>query len=220
MYQCKAPPLLATIHGSFTGDCHREVYSPNIRAFDTSIFCVGYHLAARFHSRSISILQSGNGIRTWCWTSQFVKFPTCLHICLGGPVGVGLVMIIAIKWNNICMYQMWFVSVCVGNKWLQQQIPACRPVFTAKHVFVLFLSVGIIFLILGIVFVVVAVRVCSISLHHVNSFACLVCLHASDWFAAWESERSLPLPPSLSLPPSPLPAAWPRGWLHSLWSGQ
>lgn len=51
--------------------------------------------------------------------------------------------------------------VCVGNKWVQQQIPACRPVFTAKHVFVLFLSVGIIFLILGIVFVTTTVRVCT-----------------------------------------------------------
>lgn len=51
--------------------------------------------------------------------------------------------------------------ICVGNKWLQQQIPACRPVFTAKHVFVLFLAVGIVFLVLGIVFVTVTVGVCS-----------------------------------------------------------
>ena len=46
-----------------------------------------------------------------------------------------------------------------ANKWLQQQIPACRPVFTAKYVFGLFIIVGILFLILGIVFVAATVGV-------------------------------------------------------------
>lgn len=55
-----------------------------------------------------------------------------------------------------------------SNKWLQQQIPACRPVFTAKHVFVLFLAVGIVFLILGIVFVTVTVRLRELTVDYTN----------------------------------------------------
>lgn len=47
----------------------------------------------------------------------------------------------------------------VDNKWLQQQIPACRPVFTALHAFLGFLIIGIAFIIIGAVFTAFAERV-------------------------------------------------------------
>ena len=49
-------------------------------------------------------------------------------------------------------------------KWLQQQIPACRPVFTSCHAAIGFFIIGVIFLALGIAFLVVAMRVCSLYL--------------------------------------------------------
>lgn len=48
-----------------------------------------------------------------------------------------------------------FLIISVGAKWRQQQIPACRPVFTAKHVFVAFGTIGLVFLALGIAFTVI-----------------------------------------------------------------
>ena len=60
------------------------------------------------------------------------------------------------------------VVVCISaNKWLQQQIPACRPVFTAKYVFVLFIAIGALFLALGITFVAVTVGVSLAHCHNV-----------------------------------------------------
>ncbi len=59
------------------------------------------------------------------------------------------------------MYISCTVPIFTGNKWLQQQIPACRPVFTAKHVFFVFVGTGVIFVALGILFVVVTLRVCT-----------------------------------------------------------
>ncbi|CAI8017185.1 Cell cycle control protein 50A [Geodia barretti] len=55
-----------------------------------------------------------------------------------------------------------------ANKWLQQQIPACRPVFTAKYVFGLFIIVGILFLILGIVFVAATVGLRELEVEYTN----------------------------------------------------
>ena len=47
----------------------------------------------------------------------------------------------------------------VGNKWLQQQIPACRPVFSANHVGIAFIIIGVVFIAMGIAFTVVSIRV-------------------------------------------------------------
>ena len=58
---------------------------------------------------------------------------------------------------------MLCVIHCTGNKWLQQKIPACRPVWMAKHVLVLFFIVGIVFIALGIGFLVTTVRVSASS---------------------------------------------------------
>ena len=56
------------------------------------------------------------------------------------------------------------LNVFIGNKWLQQQIPACRPVFTATHVSIGFIIIGIIFLAMGIAFTVVTAGVSSCAL--------------------------------------------------------
>ena len=55
--------------------------------------------------------------------------------------------------------QMLIYYLCSGNKWLQQQIPACRPVFSATHVSIGFVIIGLIFLAMGIAFTVISVRV-------------------------------------------------------------
>ena len=62
------------------------------------------------------------------------------------------------------MYMYMNVVFCYclllsGNKWLQQQIPACRPVFSATHVAIAFIIIGIVFLAMGIAFTVVSMRV-------------------------------------------------------------
>ena len=57
------------------------------------------------------------------------------------------------------MLMYFMVLLCTGNKWLQQKIPACRPVWMAKHVFLLFTITGVIFIALGIGFLVTTARV-------------------------------------------------------------
>ncbi|XP_065903238.1 cell cycle control protein 50A-like [Dysidea avara] len=55
-----------------------------------------------------------------------------------------------------------------GNKWLQQKIPACRPVWMVKHVFVVFVTVGIIFIALGIGFLVTTARLKNFTYEYTN----------------------------------------------------
>jgi len=40
----------------------------------------------------------------------------------------------------------------VDNRWLQQQIPACRPVFTAISASIGFIIIGLAFLVIGSIF--------------------------------------------------------------------
>ena len=64
----------------------------------------------------------------------------------------------------LCVKVIYWCNVFIGNKWLQQQIPACRPVFTATHVSIGFTVIGIIFLAMGIAFTVVTAGVSSCAL--------------------------------------------------------
>ena len=58
----------------------------------------------------------------------------------------------------------------LGHKWLQQQMPACRPVFTAISTFVGFLILGVAFLILGAVFIAFSSQV-GYSVAEMESFS-------------------------------------------------
>lgn len=70
-----------------------------------------------------------------------------------------------------CIINYVFVYVHVDQRWRQQQIPACRPVFSATHVFFWFSVIGLVFIALGIAFTVILSDVSSDLLFYLVNLA-------------------------------------------------
>ena len=85
---------------------------------------------------------------------------------------------------SMLVFTFCLIIACKGNKWLQQKIPACRPVWMAKHVFLLFIIVGVVFIALGIGFLVTTARVSTcLKLH--ETFMCTINIDLCDGYVLY-----------------------------------
>lgn len=77
-----------------------------------------------------------------------------------------------------CALASWYLFMIlplllvVDNKWLQQQIPACRPVYTAISASIGFIIIGIAFLIIGAIFTAFSSNVSLSSTHMISWCLC------------------------------------------------